>query len=78
MKSVFTSQYKVFLEVLVEARNSRNLRQVTVAKRLNKPQSFVSKYESGERRLDVVEFFAVAKALEENPLALLKEMGFIE
>ncbi|MBQ2760644.1 MAG: helix-turn-helix transcriptional regulator [Mailhella sp.] len=38
------------------------------------PQSYVSKYESGERRLDVVEFIAVATALGEDPLELLRQV----
>jgi transcriptional regulator with XRE-family HTH domain len=42
---------------------------------LNVPQSFVSKYENGERRLDVVEFIAVAKALEVDYQAILINAG---
>lgn len=46
--------------------------QVEVAKRLQVPQSFVSKYESGERRLDVIELRHVADALQVPPGALLE------
>ena len=67
MKSVFTKEHGIFLEVLVAARTSQGLTQAVVAERLKKPQSFVSKYESGERRLDVVEFFSVARALHKEP-----------
>jgi transcriptional regulator with XRE-family HTH domain len=42
-----------------------------LSQRLNRPQSFVSKYERGERRLDVVEFGEVAKALSVDPVKLL-------
>jgi transcriptional regulator with XRE-family HTH domain len=45
--------------------------QAALAARLNRPQSFVSKYERGERRLDVVEFGEVARALGIDPLAFL-------
>ncbi len=48
--------------------------QVKLAKRLGKPQSYVAKYEGGERRLDVVEFLAVARALKADPLQLLREL----
>jgi transcriptional regulator with XRE-family HTH domain len=78
MKSIFTKEYRVFLEVLVAARVSQGLTQAAVAERLKKPQSFVSKCESGERRVDIVEFFAICKALDKDPAALLKEMGFLE
>lgn len=50
--------------VLLEARRKKGLTQVDVAALLDKPQSFVSKYESGERRLDVVEFLEVCKSLK--------------
>ena len=78
MKSVFTKEYAVFLEVLVAARLSQGLTQAAVAERLKKPQSFVSKCESGERRVDIVEFFAICTALDKDPAALLKEMGFLK
>lgn len=49
--------------------------QVQVAKKLRRPQSFVSKYESGERNLDVVEFVAVCAALSTDPAAILLRLG---
>ena len=78
MKSIYTREYSAFVETLIAARLSRGLTQAAVAERLNKPQSFVSKYESGERRVDIVEFFAICKALEKDPAVLLKEMGFLK
>jgi transcriptional regulator with XRE-family HTH domain len=73
-KSVFTEKYTRFRRLLIEIRQSSKLTQVQVAQRLHKPQSFVSKYERGERRLDVVEFLEVAKALEVNPSELLTQI----
>ncbi len=54
-KSRFTARYHKFLQALREARKDANLTQVQVAKHFNSHASFVSKIESGERRLDVVE-----------------------
>jgi transcriptional regulator with XRE-family HTH domain len=51
------------LVLLKELRQSAGLRQQDLAERLGRPQSFVSKYESGERRLDVVDLIAVCRAL---------------
>lgn len=48
-------RYRIFLKRLKQARRDANLTQVEVSRRLGKPQSFVSKIESGERRVDVVE-----------------------
>jgi transcriptional regulator with XRE-family HTH domain len=49
--------------ILVEARQSAGLTQVALAKKLGRPQSFESKFEHGERRLDVIEFLDVTRAL---------------
>ena len=54
-------QYANFLRRLREARTRAGLSQSEVAKRLRRPQSFVSKCESGERRVDVIELTEFAK-----------------
>jgi transcriptional regulator with XRE-family HTH domain len=63
-KSLFTKQYRVFLDRLRKARVEANLTQARLAERLGETQSFVSKVERGERRLDVVELRAFCRALE--------------
>ena len=47
-------------QLLTEARQAAGLTQIELAARLHRPQSYVSKYESGERRLDVIELMEVA------------------
>jgi len=74
LKSAHTHQYQQLLRLLVDARKAAGLTQVALAKRLSRPQSFVSKYERGERRLDVVEFAEVAQALDADPIALLRTL----
>ena len=66
-KSVHTRQYRVFIEKLVEARHEAGLTQQELADQLGRPQSFVAKYENGERRLDVVEFLEIAERLNVDP-----------
>ena len=56
----------------IAARKSASLTQVGLAERLGRPQSFVSKYDRGERRLDVVEFCEVCHALGVDPPLFLK------
>ena len=63
-KALYSDRYQHFRALLVERRRAADLTQATVAKRLSKPQSYVAKYERGERRLDVVEFMDVAEAIE--------------
>ncbi|OGF33903.1 hypothetical protein A2223_04715 [Candidatus Falkowbacteria bacterium RIFOXYA2_FULL_35_8] len=54
-KSIYTKEYKKIIERLKQARLNAGLRQEDVAKKLKKPQSYVSKIERGERRLDITE-----------------------
>jgi transcriptional regulator with XRE-family HTH domain len=70
-KSIYTQQHQRLCELLIEARKKAGLTQVEVAERLGKPQSFVAKYEGGERRLDVIEFMAVAGVIGVQPATLL-------
>jgi transcriptional regulator with XRE-family HTH domain len=60
--------------LLVEARKKVGLTQVELSSRLKRPQSFVSKYERGERRLDVIEFGEVARALGVDPPRFLRRI----
>jgi transcriptional regulator with XRE-family HTH domain len=64
---VFTDGYRNFVILLAEARRSAGVTQTELARRLSKPQSFVSKIENSERRVDIVEFCAIARALEVDP-----------
>lgn len=61
--------------LLIEARLRERLTQAEVAKRLRRAQSFVSKYELGERRLDIVDFLAVCDVLNLNPADVLHKIG---
>lgn len=62
-KSIYSAEYQQLCALLRQLRRAAGLTQAEVAERLNVPQSFVSKYESGERRLDVIELRHVAEAL---------------
>ena len=61
-KSLANKKQEKYLSVLREIRTEQGLRQEDVAKSLGQPQSFVSKYESGERRLDLLELEQVCEA----------------
>lgn len=58
-----------------EAREEAGVTQISLSDQLGKPQSFVSKYENGERRLDVIEFLTICKELEADPHALIDKIG---
>jgi transcriptional regulator with XRE-family HTH domain len=71
-KSIHTPQHQKLRELLIAARKKANLTQAEVAERLGRPQSFVAKYEGGERRLDVIEFIEVARAMDIDPVKMLR------
>jgi len=73
-KSLHTPEYEHFRALLVAARERAELTQTEVSVALGRPQSFVAKYEGGERRLDVVEFIQVCNALDIDPHAILHDM----
>lgn len=58
---IYSKKYRNVVENLQKARKESGLTQIEVAKKLRKPQSFVSKVERGKRRLDVVELEMFAK-----------------
>jgi ribosome-binding protein aMBF1 (putative translation factor) len=59
---LWDKKQETFRKAIKEVRVNRNLKQVELAKKLKKPQSFVSKYETGERKLDFVEISEICKA----------------
>ena len=58
----------------MEARKSAGLSQQDLARRLKRSQSFIAKLEVGERRVDVVEFIEIARALGKGPTELLSRV----
>lgn len=74
-ESVFSRRYRKFLELLKEARLDAGLTQVEAAEKLGRPQSFVSKCESGERRVDVVELLEFCAAYKADAAQLMKELA---
>jgi transcriptional regulator with XRE-family HTH domain len=65
-KSTHSEEYQAVLKMLVALRQEAGLTQRDLAKKLKREQSFVWRIESGERRLDVVEFYWVCQALGQN------------
>lgn len=66
-------KYQIFREMLTNARASKGMLQSEVADQLGKAQAFVSKYERGERRIDLPEFLEIAAVLDIDVSKFIKE-----
>jgi len=75
LKSLRSPDHQRLTTSLIAAREKSGLTQQQLADRLGKPQSFVAKYEGGERRLDVIELIAIAHALEFDVSRLVRELA---
>lgn len=74
-KSLKSAEYARLVAILVAARDAAGMSQQKLADRLDEHQSFIAKYEGGERRIDVVEFIAIARALGADPIKLFRDFA---
>ena len=72
--SIFDSAHTSLVELLIAARKGLRLTQAQLGARLGRSQSFISLIERGQRRVDVIEFLALARALEVEPEAMFAEL----
>ncbi len=68
------NHHKAVGALLAKARKEASVTQDELAARLGKPQSFVSSYENGQRRVDVLELVAIAGALQRDPAAIFADI----
>lgn len=73
-KSVWQKKYQILSVELKEIRIAADLTQLQLAQKLDKPQSYVSKYENGDKYLDFIEVLAVCEACNSNPSSLIKKL----
>jgi transcriptional regulator with XRE-family HTH domain len=66
-KTIGSKRHKALIDLLTEKREAAGLTQTELATRLGEYQSFVARLESGQRRIDVVEFLDIAEALGFDP-----------
>lgn len=75
MASIYSEQYQLVISALKDARIKQKITQQKLAEALNRPQSFIAKFENGERRLDVVEFVHIARLLSIEPIHILNKIN---
>lgn len=74
-KSIYSEKHQKLRRILASGRKKARLTQQQLADEIGKPQSFVAKYEAGERRLDVIELLEIAKILRLDLRKLLSDLG---
>lgn len=73
-RSTHSEPYKILLEVLVETRQRAGVTQTELARRIKRPQPYMSMVERGERRIDVIQFYAIMKALGADPEEVFSDL----
>ena len=74
-KSVFTGAHRHLVDALVEARRKSGLTQAQLAAKVGKDQTYVSIIERSQRRVDVLEFYALATAMGADPVKLFADVA---
>jgi Predicted transcriptional regulator with C-terminal CBS domains len=74
-KSVFSDAYTIFLRALVAARKEAGVSQVELARRVGRDQPFISLVENGVRRVDLIEFYVLARGIGAEPVALFASIA---
>lgn len=74
-RTTFTAPYREMLRLLKAARIEADMTQSDLATRLGKPQSYVSKFERGERSIDLIEFLQIVRAMGSEPHRIIDEVN---
>ena len=74
MKSIRSKRHKLLIELVVAERKHAGIRQVVLAKKIKRSQTWIARTESGERRLDVVELIDLAEAIGFDAGAIVAEV----
>jgi transcriptional regulator with XRE-family HTH domain len=73
-KTIFGGDHAKLVAALIEARKRAGLTQDQLARRLGRDQTFLSLIERGQRRIDVIEFITIAKAMDVGPAELFGDI----
>ena len=77
MTALHTDEHRRLVAVLAEARKSAGMTQEELSEQLRRDQTWVSKYEAGRQRLDVIEFLRIGAVLGLDPAIVIKQIGEI-
>lgn len=78
IKTLWSARHRALVALLIARREAAGLTQTQLADRLGEYQSFVARLESGQRRVDLVEFMTIADAIGFDPLEAVREIYRVE
>ena len=73
-KTLNSPEHGAFMSVLRDSRRGAGLTQAELASRLARPQSYIAKLETGERRMELVEFILLSRAIGRSPARMIEEV----
>jgi transcriptional regulator with XRE-family HTH domain len=74
-KSAFTDAHRILVQALAHARREAGIHQADLAAKIGKDQSYISNIERGQRRVDVIEFYTIVKAMNADPVDLFSRIA---
>jgi transcriptional regulator with XRE-family HTH domain len=74
-KSAFSNAHQFLVKGLTQAREAAGLHQADLAKKIGKNQSYISNIERGQRRVDVIEFIVIVRAMNGDPVRIFSEIA---
>ena len=74
MESITTKRHQRLIEILIDARKRAGIRQAELARRVGKTQTFVARFEAGQRRIDAIELLALCEIIGIDPLKVVRKL----
>lgn len=78
MDTIVTKRHKRLVEILVAARKDAGVRQAELARRVGKTQTFVTRFEAGQRRIDAIELLALCEIIGIDAVKVIRDLLRIE
>ena len=78
MDTIVTKRHQKLVEILVAARKQAGVRQAELARRVGKTQTFVTRFEAGQRRIDAIELLALCEIIGLDPLKVVRKLLKVE
>jgi len=78
VESIATKRHQQLIEILIDARKQKGIRQAELARRVGKTQTFVARFEAGQRRIDAIELLALCEIIGIDPVKVVRKVLKVE